>query len=72
MRIKLNADMIKNISLFESITGAKVKDCFEDNQENLVFVVKQGHIVKAIGKNGNTAKKLKDMLNKKKNHIRKN
>ena len=65
MRIKFDGDIIKNISLFESITKAKVKDCFEDDQQTLVFVVMPGQIVKAIGKNGTTAKKLKDILKKK-------
>ncbi len=65
MKIKFDSNVIKHISLFESMTHARVKDCFEDSQDTLVFIVEKGDIVKAIGKNGETAKKLKDLIKKK-------
>ncbi|MEM4755651.1 MAG: NusA-like transcription termination signal-binding factor [Candidatus Woesearchaeota archaeon] len=64
-KIKFDSNDIRYITLFESLTHAKVKDCFEDMQETIVFVVQQGDIVKAVGKQGETAKKLRDLLKKK-------
>lgn len=54
---------MKFISIFESITGAALKDCFEQN-DKLIFVVKQGEIGKAIGKRGINTKKLERILKK--------
>jgi N utilization substance protein A len=55
---------MKFISLFESLTKAEVKDCFEMG-ERLVFIVKEGNIGKALGKGGNNVRRLEEMLNKK-------
>ena len=61
---KLDLSAMKWISLFEQVTNASVKDCFSQN-ERLIFVVKQGDIRKAVGKNGSNIKKLEGMLKKK-------
>lgn len=53
------------MTLFESITRSKIKDCFEDNNKLLTFVVLQGEIGKAVGKNATNVKKLESMLNRK-------
>ena len=45
--MKLDSLSIQSINLFENITGAKVKDCFEDRGE-LTFVVEEGNIKKAV------------------------
>ncbi len=59
--IKLTEKTLRYISLFEDITGAKVKDCI-DIPEKVIFLVKKGDIEKAIGKGGvnvtNVRKKL--------------
>lgn len=64
IKIKYNANLMKFISLFESLTKAEVKDCFEMG-ERLVFIVKEGNIGKALGKGGNNVRRLEEMLNKK-------
>jgi N utilization substance protein A len=65
MGIKISTDEIKYIGLFESMTGATVKDCiFEDNRNKIVYVVKEGDMGLAIGKNGTNAQKVKETLNK--------
>ncbi len=65
MGIKISTDEIKYIGLFESMTGATVKDCiFEDNKNKIVYVVKEGDMGLAIGKNGANAQRVKETLNK--------
>lgn len=65
MGIKISTDEIKYIGLFESMTGATVKDCiFEDNKNKIVYVVKEGDMGLAIGKNGTNAQRVKETLNK--------
>ena len=38
--------------------GAKIKDCFIDDNNSLYFVVQEGEFGKAIGKNGVKAKSM--------------
>jgi len=65
MGIKLATDEIRYIGLFESMTGATVKDCiFEDNKNKIVYVVKEGDMGLAIGKNGANAQRVKETVNK--------
>ncbi|NMC58301.1 MAG: NusA-like transcription termination signal-binding factor [Candidatus Methanofastidiosa archaeon] len=65
MGIKLATDEIRYIGLFESMTGATVKDCiFEDNKNKIVYVVKEGDMGLAIGKNGVNAQRVKETVNK--------
>lgn len=54
---------MKFISLFETITRAKLKDAV-DEESRLLFVVEEGEIGKAIGKNGMNVKRLENVLNK--------
>lgn len=51
------------MALFESMTGAKVKDCIPN--EKLVFVVEENEMGKAIGKNGINIKRMENALKKK-------
>lgn len=62
-RIKYDSDIIKIITLFESVSGAKVKDCIAN--EKLTFIVEENEMGRAIGKNGATIKRLESMLKKK-------
>ena len=55
---KLDLRVIGFINSFENMTGAKVKDAFEDKNEGIVFVVNQGEIGKAIGKSGANIKRV--------------
>lgn len=55
---------MKIISVFETMTGARLKDCFENKNQQLVFVVEPGHMGKAIGKNAVNVRKLEALLKK--------
>ena len=60
MAIKFNANEIRFIALFESMTGAMVKDCIlDDDNSKVTFVVKNGDMGLAIGKGGSTVTKVK-------------
>ena len=61
--MKLTLDSINRINLFESITKAKVKDCISDN-DSLIFLVEEGNIKQALGKDNSNIFKLKRMLKK--------
>ena len=63
IKAKYNSDSMKLIALFESMTGAQVKDCILN--EKLMFVVEENEMGKAIGKNGMHIKKLESMMKKK-------
>jgi N utilization substance protein A len=65
MKIKYDINLMKYISLFETITGAKVKDCFTDDFGQLFFIVYEGEIGKAVGKRGINIKKIEGVLKKK-------
>ncbi len=56
MRI-LDAQTLQLISFFEQMTGAHVKDCVSDAGQ-IIFIVDQGEIAKAIGKGGKHARDL--------------
>lgn len=64
IKIKYDINIIKFISVFESITKARIKDCL-DQDGKLIFVVKENEIGKAIGKKGINIKRLENALKKK-------
>ena len=65
MGVKLSADDMRCIALFEGVTGANVCDCLVDEKGNKVtFVVRSGDIGLAIGKGGSRIKKAKQMMGK--------
>ena len=53
------------MSLFEKLTRAKLKDCFLDQNGVLVFIVEDGDIAKALGKQGRTAKMVTEKFKRK-------
>lgn len=64
-KIKLTSDEMGLIALFESVTGAQCKDCIIDGKsERLIFVVKQGNMGAAVGRNGSHIKLLRRMTSK--------
>ena len=64
--IKFTSHEMRYIALFQSITGATVKDCIVDNDLNrIIFVVKEGSIGMAIGKKGKNIHLLEKMTGKK-------
>ncbi|MDK2849357.1 MAG: transcription termination/antitermination protein NusA [Candidatus Woesearchaeota archaeon] len=64
-RTKLDLNLLRYINLFESISQARVKDCFEDLMGNLIFIVYPGEASKAIGKRGVNINKTSSLINKK-------
>ncbi|MBS7647863.1 MAG: NusA-like transcription termination signal-binding factor [Candidatus Bathyarchaeia archaeon] len=64
--IKFTSTEMKYIALFESISGASVKDCIVDEgQGRVIFVVKEGDLGAAIGKGGKNIRLLERMTGKK-------
>ena len=62
-KIKYTADIMQFISMFESLTGAKVKDCILN--DSLLFVVQENEMGKAIGKGGSNISRVEKVLKKK-------
>ncbi|MCK4439412.1 NusA-like transcription termination signal-binding factor [Candidatus Bathyarchaeota archaeon] len=64
--IKFTSKEMRYISLFESITGASVKDCIvNEEQSRVIFVVSEGQIGMAIGRSGRNIHTLERMTGKK-------
>ncbi|MBI2659238.1 NusA-like transcription termination signal-binding factor, partial [Candidatus Woesearchaeota archaeon] len=57
------SESMKLITLFEFMTGAKVKDCISNDR--LIFVMEENEMGKAIGKNGINIKRMENKLRKK-------
>lgn len=63
--IKFTGREMRYIALFESITGANVKDCIIDEElDRILVVVKQGEMGLAIGKGGKNIHLLEKMTGK--------
>jgi len=61
--IKLTMDQMRKISLFQKITKVTPRDCLDDEkQDRLIFVVNEGKMGLAIGKNGSNIKSLQNLL----------
>lgn len=51
------------MSLFQSLTGATAKDCVMDQKmERVIFTISQGQMGLAIGRSGETIKKVQKVL----------
>jgi N utilization substance protein A len=57
MTKKFDLETIQQINLFEKLTGAKLKDIIL-REETVSYIVQEGEIKKAIGKEGNNVRKL--------------
>ena len=63
LSIKLTMDEMRKISLFQKITKVTPRDCLDDEkQDRLIFVVNEGKMGLAIGKNGSNIKSLQNLL----------
>jgi N utilization substance protein A len=63
--VKLSTEGIRYIALFESLTGARARDCYEDLENNrLLFVVRNGDMGLAIGKGGDHINRVKKAIGK--------
>ncbi len=62
--MQYDIQLIGYITTFESLTRAKVKDVFFDDNLILTFVVSEGEGGKAIGKRGSNVKRLGNLLKK--------
>lgn len=61
--IKLGAEEMRYISLFQDLTGAIVKDCIIDEEANrVIFLVRPGDMGIAIGRNGINVKRLNRLI----------
>ncbi len=60
-KITYDAQLMKTMSLFETVTKTSLKDCFNSG-DILYFVVEPEHMGKAIGKQGKNAKMLENLL----------
>jgi len=57
---------MRYIALFESISGASVKDCIiDEEQERAIFIVNKGQVGVAIGRGGRNIHTLERMTGKK-------
>lgn len=64
MTIKYDINSMKLLTLFENVTGAKVKDCFE-NRGSMIYIVMPGEAGKAIGKKAVNIRRIESMIGKK-------
>ena len=65
VKIKFDMDIMKQMSLFESLTRTSLKDCFVDANSLLTFIVGENQISRAIGKKGSNVRRLQQVLNRK-------
>ena len=63
MSVRFDMETIRLITIFENITGAPVKDCIV-TKDTIYFIIEEGKIGIAIGKNGNSVKNAEKMLDK--------
>ena len=61
--MKLTQDSINNINVFESLTGAKVRDCIKED-DKIIFLVEEGNIKRALGKDNSNIYRLSKMFHK--------
>lgn len=65
MVLRFDTNTIRLITLFENLTGAPVKDCLEDKESNSIyFIIEEGNLGVAIGKNGHSVKKAERIIGK--------
>jgi len=63
-KIIYDINLMRFMSLFETLTGARVKDCIDANNQ-LIFVVHEGQMGKAAGKRGANVKRIELAIKRK-------
>jgi len=63
MTVKFDMETIRVMTIFENLTGAKVKDCVV-SENSAYIVVEKGMLGIAIGKNGSSVRRVEKALNK--------
>ena len=63
MKVVLNTEAIKIISLFQQITGVNVKD-YSETEDEMYFVVGEGEYGLAVGKDGSKIKHAENVFKK--------
>ncbi|MBW2970289.1 NusA-like transcription termination signal-binding factor [Candidatus Woesearchaeota archaeon] len=63
MKIVLDSQTMQMIALFEQLTGAHVRDCV--NADQVIFIVHEGEVGRAVGKGGQHVRNLEHKLKKK-------
>ena len=63
-RVKLDQQLLGLSTIFERLSKARVKDCFQF-EDTIYFVVATGEMGKAVGKGGVTIKRISQELGKK-------
>ncbi len=64
MTITFTTETIRLLTLFENVTNVPVRDCFIDNGV-IYYIVEEGKIGLAIGKDGASIKKVEKVIGKK-------
>ncbi len=65
MSLKLTADDMRYIAIFESLTGAHVRDCvINESGRSITFVVNKDDVGLAIGRDGARVKKARSVIGK--------
>ena len=64
-RIRYDNTLMKLMSFFETVTKARLKDCFVDQNGMLVFVVEPAQYGLAVGRGGSNVKRLEASLKRK-------
>ena len=64
MTITFTTETIRLLTLFENVTNVPVRDCFIDN-DVIYYIVEEGKIGLAIGKNGTSIKNVERVIGKK-------
>ena len=64
MTITFTTETIRLLTLFENVTNVPVRDCFIDNGV-IYYIVEEGKIGLAIGKDGVSIKKVERVIGKK-------
>jgi len=63
MKVTFDTEAIKTISLFQSITGAHIKD-YAETEDEMYFVVGEGEYGLAVGKDGSKIKHAENVFKK--------
>lgn len=65
IKIKYTQDIMTIMVLFDKITNVPLKDCFEDKNHIITFVVDYKNISRAVGKSAMYVKRLQQILKRK-------